>query len=148
MHCKGGLLTTLSVVAPEDFTSRKVEPCTDLGLGKGGLGCSHPHSRGEDWPCGLESGPPSHPPLQGVVRNMLLTLTSHTPRLHGAAWQAGCGLLSQRARARRSSITVECISGLVAIISFSLSAAGSGAEAFPSSLCPMAGCLFSPQVQM
>lgn len=38
-------------------------------------------------------------------------------------WQAGCGLLSQWACAR-GSITLGCISGLLAIITFSLSAAG------------------------
>ena len=40
------------------------------------------------------------------------------------------------------SITMGCISGLLTIISFSLSAAAPGAGSFPSSFCPIIGYCF------
>lgn len=53
---------------------------------------------------GQLSGPemsPPQPPAPGAIRNELLTRAGHTPCLHRTPWQAGGGLLSQRARARR-----------------------------------------------
>lgn len=95
-------------------------------------------------PQGLEMRALPSLQLQSVVGNVMPTLTGRTPPLPCGAWQAGCGLLSQPAHARWLDYR-GCISGLLAIISFSLSAAGSGAGSLPSSLCPITGGLFSPQ---
>lgn len=95
-------LTERPSTDPKDFVSGKVEPLADLGPEEMVLDVLSLTLEGEDWLAlwpGDES--PSQPPAPGAIRKELLTLTSHTPRLHSAAWQAGRGLLSQRARARR-----------------------------------------------
>lgn len=85
-------LTERPSTDPKDFVSGKVEPLADVGPEEMVL---------DVLSLTLEGESPSQPPAPGAIRKELLTLTSHTPRSHSAAWQAGRGLLSQRARARR-----------------------------------------------
>lgn len=93
-------------------------------------------------PCGLGIRAPPGLLLQGVAGNVLWTLTGRT---HTGTVRPGRPDVASfpSGPCQMASLPTGCISGLLAIVSFSLSAVGIGGRSLPRSLCPITRCLFS-----
>ena len=131
---------------PSELIKSRMQFCRTLGKSwasltpgskRDGRGWSPPHS-------GLQIRGPSSLQVQGATRTVLLTWNA-TP--HVCTMCLDVASFSSRF-VPDGSITMGYISGLLTIISFSLSAAAPGAGSFPSSFCPVIGYLFSLAAQI